>query len=291
MTYTEQPLIPDDTPFVNGTFFAWITREQNGIEQAPGNQASSIKRTVQWLFNDRQLSRALETVGEISQSNPITFQEDAQNTALDAFRTGAKNIEDTFSDSTSGHPKDGNPRLRRLSAYTEPAPNAIDPDFTGLQIKPSHQIRKTDLAIVVLDPLRCTVDSTEKTRLYDEATGALQAYIGGSRPTEYSTDLIEVIRSTVVAHGYVEEHDENGNPEEWRLPFDEIACLKGLVTLLGPHAHSGYVRQGAVTIGDGWREIIVAASGQTSAFDELVARSVAREIVFNERLQASLRPR
>lgn len=279
-------------PYQNGAFFERITAAQaSDVPKATSELHEAIMRTIDWLFIDRQLARALETVGEISQSNPITFQEDAQNTALDAFRTGAKNIEDTFSDSTSGHPKDGNPRLRRLSAYTEPAPNAIDPDFAGLQIKPSHQIRKTDLAIVVLDPLRCTVDSTEKTRLYDEAAGALQAYIGCSRPTEYSTDLIELIRSTVVAHGYVEERDENGNPEEWRLPFDEIACLKGLVTLLGPHAHSGYVRQGAVTISDGWREIIVAASGQTSAFDELVARSVAREIVFNERLQAPLRPR
>lgn len=279
MVHTEQLPIHDGAPPENGTFFALIAQEQ-----APSRLATTIGRTAQWLFADDQLARTLETVREFSQTKPVAFQEDWENTALNGFIHGATTVEDTFSDSTSGHPTAGAPRARQLRSYTEDSETTANPSFPNLRIKPSHRVQKSELAIAIFNPSRFTTSDSNMTHLYTEASDALQAHISGAQPASYSPELFAVLRDTVVAHGFIEEHDETGAARQWRLPFDEIACLKGLVVLLGPDRHSGYVRQGAVAEGDGQTEIIVAASGQTSAFDELVARAVAKEIVFGKRL-------
>lgn len=239
-----------------------------------------VDRVMYWLFDDGQLTRTFDDIRG-SFGPDTAFSEQWEGRGLRAFSDGNNLVTDRFSDSTNAVSSDGIYE-RSIDNYTALSSSTQNEIFPNRELK-SVEVKTAELAVAVFDPELLEIDEPKRLELFGEVSHALRAYIGGVRPEPYSTSLLNVARDCMVGHGFTEESDEYGNAKKWRLPFDEIAWLKGLVVLLGDELedHSGFVRQGAVLVADeaSGKRVIVACSGQDSRFDEMAAEVIGKRIV------------
>jgi hypothetical protein len=145
------------------------------------------------------------------------------------------------------------------------------------------------MAVVALDSARLDPGLSDEQRafLLDEvrhirlAAGDDDRAVREAAANQMSLELRGVLSSCLLANDtFVSTQDLDGSAQEWGVPFDLIASMKALYTLLSGEQMSAAMRQGAVRMGgvDG-PKIIVGCSGLNSALDEMVARNFAQDVL------------
>lgn len=141
------------------------------------------------------------------------------------------------------------------------------------------------MAIVALDPSKLAPNLPTESLI--EEVNELRAAAAGSDETirnaaggAMSSNLRQVLSECLLANDtIVNTHSPDGAIEKWGKPFDLIASLKALYTLLSGEDSSAAMRQGAVRMTNPQgQHIIVGGSGLNSAIDEMVARNFARDV-------------
>lgn len=210
------------------------------------------------------------------------------NSALDVLAVESKIT--GFDDTTS------NGKTITAASYLVPKSPKIDtaenplnaddrfPDHRpkGFEVTPKEE--QPNMAIVALDPSRLDatgIDANDKAALLEELIEIKDAVMKrGETERELSPHLTDVLSICLLKNDtFTRTQDADGNETEWALPYDKIASIKALYTLLSGKDKSAALRQGAIRVeGNDGQELIVGCSGLNSAIDEMVARNFAADV-------------
>lgn len=264
---------------VNGQFLAHI--EAEGATHS--RMTDAVKAVAHEYIDEGGLAFAL---GHIKEQGTDQLSDHWENNAL----TGLENGQEAtgFNDAISGgEPRTAEKYMGRV-VVGEANPlneNARFPGMRpdGFEIQAEQQ---PVMALVALDPAMLKADVDKPTlieeikELRKQATDS-NSIVRDKAVKEMSPELRGVLSDCLITNDtYVDAKNAEGESEKWNMPFDFIASLKALYTVLDGAEHSGEMRQGAVRAKNAeGQEIVVGGSGLNPALDEMVARNFANEVL------------
>ncbi len=275
---------PERGPRRNGSFLSSID-----AGAASSELGRATKAVAAHFFGEGRLAYALRELKDNHLTTKVS--ELWQNSALGELAT--KETIEGFDDTTSN----GNKATK--ADYLEPAPpgvddaNSVNEDgrFKGLRpkdlvIKPEQ---KPVMAVVALDPKALKLDKAQRDALLEKVKTLRKTIMTDKQDADFSPELQQALSASLLANDtFITLKDPEGAEIPWSLPFDKIAALKAMYTLLTESPNSSALRQGAVHAGSAddpdEGRIVVGSSGLDSGYDEMVSRIFAEGVL--ERLKS-----